>query len=172
MKQIIFTAFTAFLALWLEVSLANLGIIVPLVMFQAFYITVVRKWRWGIITSLVLCAPLDNLLGYASLPAVIVVIIIASFWRNIGDCSRAELQVFPVGFGISFGVLVLYLSVLVKYDGYIQWFQWATQFCGAVVIIAFSSPFIIKFQDILADKLQLSTYSKIQREELYSAADK
>ncbi|MCM8542937.1 MAG: hypothetical protein NE328_21900 [Lentisphaeraceae bacterium] len=172
MKQIIFTAFTAFLALWLEVSLAHFGLIVPLVMFQAFYVTVVRKWRWGIITSLVICAPLDNLLGYTSLPAVLVVIIIASFWRSIGDCSRAELQVFPVGFGIGCGVLALYIIILLQYDGYIQWFQWSMQYIGAVLIVAFTSPFIIRFQDLLADKLELSTYSHIQKEELYSASDK
>ena len=172
MKQIIFTAFTAFLALWLEVSLANLGIIVPLVMLQAFYITVVRKWRWGVITAFIICAPLDNLLGYFSLPAVLTVIIIASFWRSIGDCSRVELQVLPVSFSMTFGVFVLFLVSILKYDGYIQWFYWGAQFAGAVVIVAFSSPFIIKFQDLLADRLQLSTYSQIQREELYSAADK
>ena len=172
MKQILFTAFTAFLALWMEVSLANFGFIVPFVMFQAFYITVVRKWRWGIITSLLICAPLDNLLGYSSLPAVLVVIVIASFWRNIGDCSRAELQVFPVGFGVSVGVLVLYMTILLQYNGYIQWFQWSMQYLGAVAVIAFISPFIIKFQDILADKMELSTYSHIQKEELYSASDK
>ena len=172
MKQIIFTAFTAFLALWLEVSLAHLGVVVPLVMFQAFYVTVVRKWRWGIITSLFICAPLDNLLGYTSLPAVLIVIIIASFWRSIGDCSRAELQVFPVGFGIGCGVFALYIIILFQYDGFIQWFQWSMQYIGAVLIVAFSAPFIIKFQDILADKMDLSTYSHIQKEEIYSASNK
>jgi len=172
MKQIIFTAFTAFLAIWLEISLANLGVIVPLVMFQAFYVTVVRKWRWGVITAFILCAPLDSLLGYISLPAVISVVIIASFWRKIGDCSRVELQVLPVSFSMTVGVLILFVATILKYDGYIQWFYWGAQFTAAVVITAFCAPFIIKFQDLLADKLQISTYSQIQREEFYSAADK
>ena len=172
MKQIIFTAFTAFLALWLEISLANLGVLVPFVMLQVFYITVVRKWRWGIITALIICSPLDNLLGYYSLPAVVIVIIIASFWRSIGDCSRVELQVLPVGFGMACGVLTLLIVTVIQYGGYIQWLQWAFQAVSAVAIIAFTAPFYIKFQDILADKMQISTYSEIQRQELYSASDK
>ena len=172
MKQIIFTAFTAFLALWFEVSLSNLGITVPLVMLQAFYVTVVRKWRWGVITVLLVCAPLDNLLGYFSLPSMLVVIIIASFWRSIGDCSRVELQVLPVGFAIFWGVFTLFAVTILKYGAYIQWFYWGTQFAGAVIIVSLTSPFIIKFQDILADKMQISTYSQIQKEELYSASDK
>ena len=172
MKQIIFTAFTTFLALWLEVSLANFGVIVPLVMFQAFYVTVVRKWRWGAIVALVVCVHLDNLLGYMSLPAVLSVVVLASFWRSMGDCSRAELQVLPVGFGISCGLLVLFTLTIFKYHGHIQWFYWSVQFIGAVAIVAFASPFMIKFQDLLADKLQISTYSRVQKEELYSASDK
>jgi hypothetical protein len=172
MKSVLFTFCTVFFALWLEVSLSIFGIVAPALMVQIFYITVVKKWRFAFLVALVACTLLDSLVGYYSLPAVTLVIIIASFWRGIGDCSRVELQFVPIGMTVFLAMIVLFLTVYLSYGGAIPFWQWCGQLLIAVVFAAISAPVMIRFEDWLAGKLKILAYTEIQREEMYSAAHK
>ncbi len=170
MKQILFTFVTVFFSLWVQISVANWGFVLPLLFLQLFYITVVRKWRWGMLIALIACSVLDSLLGYFSLPAAVCMIVCASFWRNIGDCGRLELQFFPVGVALFPAVLILMAGIYFRYGGYIEWLQWFWQFLFGVGVTAIIAPTLFKLQDFLAIRLEISTYSDIQHEELYSAS--
>ncbi len=171
MKQLIFTLFTLITALWFEVSLAHFGFILPFVFFQIFYITVVRRWQWGIVMSFLVCATLDSLLGYVSLPGGLLIVLMASIWRKRGDCSRLELQVVAVFFVLLIGLGNLFLWTIIAYHGKFEWFYWSWQFIFGVGVMAVISPFIINLQDFIAEKMGISTYLNIQKEELYSVAN-
>ena len=170
--KVIFTFFILFLALWLEVSLSSLDIVMPLLMIELFYLTVVYKWRYSFLTALVACSILDSLLGYYSLPAAIFVIIVASFWRTIGDCSKVELQFLPVSVTIFAALLIIMACVYFSYGGVIPVWNWFVQLFGGVLLTVFFTPFIIRFQDFIARKLKVFTYADVQREEMYSASNK
>ena len=172
MKQLLFTFITVLFSIWAEVSLSTVHLVLPVLFLQLFYITVVRKWRWGLLTALIACSIVDSLLGYFSLPAAVFVIICASFWRNIGDCSRLELQFLPIIFTMFFGMVILFGTIYLKYGGFIDWVNWSLQFAFSVGVSAVAAPAYYRIQDMLAVSMDISTYSSIQREELYSAADK
>lgn len=169
MKGIIFTTFILFLAIWLEVSLAFAGFVIPLLMIEFFYITVLNKWRYAFLSALVVCNILDSLLGYYSLPSVTFIIIVASFWRTIGDCSKVELQFLPVSVTVLFAQIILFISLALKYDAVIPINSWLYQLVGSVLFSVLLTPFIIKLQDWLAGKLKMVSYQETQREEMYSA---
>ena len=169
MKGILFTAFILFQAIWLEVSMSLSGFVIPLLMIEMFYLTVLNKWQYAFFTALVVCNIVDSLLGYYSLPAVTFVIIVASFWRTIGDCSKVELQFFPVSLTVFFAQIILMISLALKYDAVIPFKSWAYQLVGSVLFTVLLTPFIIKYQDWLAGKLKMVSYQDTQREEMYSA---
>ena len=169
MKGIIFTAFILFWAIWLEVSLAVSGFIVPLLFIEMFYITVLNKWRYALLTALAVCNIVDSLLGYTSLPAVGFVIIVASFWRNIGDCSKVELQFIPISLTVFFAMLINSSIIAFKYDAVVPLTNWLYHLVGSVLLTIFLTPLVIRSQDWLAGKLKMVNYQDIQREEMYSA---
>ena len=169
MKGVLFTAFLLFWAIWLEVSLSLAGFVVPLLLIEMFYITVLNKWRYAFLAALVVCNIVDNLLGYTSLPAVGFVIIVASFWRNIGDCSKVELQFFPISITVFFGMLITYFTLYLKYDAIMPIKSWLYHLIGSVLVTVFLAPLMIRLQDWLAGKLKMVTYQDVQREEMYSA---
>jgi hypothetical protein len=171
MKQLLFTFITVLGAIWIEVSLSNVNLVLPVLFLQLFYVTVVRKWRWGLLTALVACSIIDSLLGYFTLPAAVCVIVCASFWRGIGDCSRLELQFLPVAFTMFLGMMVLLMTVFIQYRGYIEWFRWFMQFSFSVGVSAIIAPTYFRLLDMLAVRLDILTYSNVQREELFSAGD-
>ena len=171
MKQLLFTFVTVYIALWFEVALSNWNLVLPVLYMQLFYTTVVRKWRWGLLTALVSCAILDSLLGYISLPSALVVVIIASFWRNIGDCSRLELQILPIILSMLAAMGILFALLVLKYGATVEWLRWSMQFLFSVGVSAAIAPAYFRLNDFLAARLDISTYVEIQREEMYSAAD-
>lgn len=172
MKVVIYTFFLLFLTIWTEVSLSNAGFLVPLLFFQMFYLTVVNRWRFSLLVALVACVLVDHLLGYTSLPSVLFTIVVASFWRSIGDCSKVELQFLPISVTLFAGVFILMICTFLKYGGTIPYWDWFVQLFGSVVCIAFLTPFLIRVQDWLATKLKILTYAEVQREEMYSATNK
>ncbi len=151
--------------------MANFGFIFPLVFFQLFYITVVRRWFWGVVMSLLICSTLNSLLGYSSLPAALLVVLAGSIWRKRGDCSRLELQVLAISLALAFGLATLFVVTTIAYRGSFEWFYWGWQFVLGVGVLASLSPLIITLQDVLAEKLGISTYLNIQKEELYSVSN-
>lgn len=169
MKQLLFTFITTLASIWLEVSFSTLGLVLPVLFLQLFYITIVRKWRWGIFVALVSCAMIDSLLGYFSLPSALCVIICAAFWRNIGDCSRLELQFLPVAFSMFGAMLILFAVLYLQYGGYVEWLSWTKQFFFSIVVTSIITPTYFRLQDLLAKKMDILTYANVQREELYSA---
>ena len=172
MKTIIFTFCIVVLSLWIEVSLSIFGMVAPALMMQMFYLTVVKRWRFSFLTALFACTILDSLLGYYSLPAVTFVIILASFWRSIGDCSRIELQFLPVSVTVFVAMLILFGSVYLTYEGIVPLWKWTVQLFLSVLFAALLTPLMIRFQDWLALKLHILSYTEIQREEMYSAGNK
>jgi hypothetical protein len=171
MKQLLFTFTAVYFAIWLEVALSNFNFVLPVLLLQLFYITVVRKWRWGLLTAFISCAVLDSLLGYMSLPSAVAIIIFASFWRSIGDCSRLELQFLPVIFAMLIAMLLLFVTIYLRYGGAIEWLRWSMQFAFSVIVTAIIAPAYFRAHDFLAIKLDILTYAAVQREEMYSAAD-
>jgi hypothetical protein len=171
-KGILLVALFVICSLWVEVSVSSLGLALPILYFQLFYVTVVYKWRGALLTALVSCTVLDSLLGYYSLPGALVVIVLSSFWRNSGDCSRVGLQGFPAGFILFFALFLQIVCVYLLYGGLIQWWRWLVQFVSGVSLLALMTPILIHLQDWLAHKLEVKTFAGFQREELYSATNK
>lgn len=169
MKGVIFTGFILFFAIWLEVSLAVAGFVVPLLFIELFYVTVLNKWRYALLAALIVCNIVDSLLGYTTLPAAGFIIIVASFWRNIGDCSKVELQFFPISITVFFAMLINLAILAFKYDAVVPLTSWLYHLVGSVLFTIFLTPLIIRSQDWLAGKLKMVNYQDTQREEMYNA---
>ena len=171
MKVVCFVAVCLFIGLWAELSISSAGLILPLLMVEVFYVTVLKKWKWGVISAFLLCHTLDSLTGYVSLPGMLLVVMMASFWRGIGDCSRLELQIIPIFICLCAAVSVMFILTHFKYGGFIAWGQVLVNFLVAVFGTSLISPLIIGIQDRVANALKIPTYTDIQHEELYSASD-
>ena len=171
MKIFCFTLISVFATFWAELALANAGVFLPLMMLQVFYITVVRKWKLALISAFIMCSSIDSMLDVISLPSMFVVVICASFWRSLGDCSRSEMQFLPLLFTLLPSLLVLFLLNHYLNGGLWNWSHFGIHFSIALFGGAFAAPFFIYVQDMLAAALKISTYTDIQREELYRASD-
>ncbi len=101
------------LALFAELAAGNHGVALPVIALVGCYHVIVAGWRAAFAPT-VIAGSLADLALFRALPVFAllfpVVVLVAHFWQEHGDCRHAALQAFPgaaVGLAMSTGALLL-----------------------------------------------------------------
>lgn len=162
----IFIFLSLFLAIYLEVLVGSMGIIIPLTALSVFYFSVAFGWRMGLFIGLFAGTILDMLYGRAFLLSpytMLAVAIFSFFWLHQGEPESVLLYFLPGAISAFISVFPLLLVNSIYYGGVLSNFFMLvfSSIAGAMLL-----PIMIPIYDSLARKLGLLQYHGAKSREL------
>lgn len=166
MYSIVFILLTLFFAIYCEVLVGSIGIIIPLTALSVFYFSVSFGWKSGIFIGIIAGTILDMLYGRTfplSAYTMLAVAIFSLIWLHQGEPESVLLHFLPGTVSSFINVFPFLLLNTIHYGGIANNFfiLLFSMVAGALML-----PVLILVYDFLAKKLGLWQYRGAKNREL------
>ena len=164
-----FILLTASISIWLDLVFNSNGINSYFCLSYIVYLTLLYKWKVAMLGGMLCFTVLDAFFGTFSLPALVPLLLVGTFWRYNGDCTRLSIFWVPL---IAALLPAIFCIIYFTNFSYNQSFTFGSYVFHLLKSVLFTVPlsiFLVVFYDWIAAKIRLVGSTEIQKEEMYSA---
>ena len=158
-----------FLSLFCESLFAAKMYYLPISFMACFYFSIYFTWQRSLTICLICATAQAELFHISALIPHLIIFSIAKTWKNQGDCSRAYVQ--WTAFSIAYLLAASSQVILTRNSIHLraELLHFFLELICSLLILSIAFPFFITLMDFFANKFEIHTYTKTQREELLNA---